>query len=76
MQTSSYKAPRYVFSPASFYFLSYAKTSSHRNLLCNTHSLTITPTEINSARNEYLSVTGKGKGKVHPRTGHEDPEGE
>ena len=23
-----------------------------------------------------LKLIGKGKGKVHPRTGHEDPEGE
>jgi len=25
---------------------------------------------------QVFTVTGKGKGKVHPRTGHEDPEGE
>jgi hypothetical protein len=23
-----------------------------------------------------VKVKGKGKGKVHPKTGHEDPEGE
>ena len=37
--------------------------ATYFNSICNTHHICI-----------FLNKFGKGKGKVHPRTGHEDPE--
>ena len=31
---------------------------------------------VSLQRDDCMSFKGKGKGKVHPRTGHEGPEGE
>jgi len=31
---------------------------------------------IINVRTHARKVKGKGKGRIHPRTGHEDPEGE
>jgi hypothetical protein len=48
------------------------KNKWFRALCCLSHGTTY----ISPCLLPYMIGTGKGKGKVHPRTGHEGPEGE
>jgi hypothetical protein len=62
------------------------KNIMKENNICNHYDLHFTLNGNKEQRNDSLklaywaincgSYKGKGKGKVHPRTGHEGPEGE